>query len=307
MRLSELSHAETCRRLEGNGLILGIGPFSTRLRIGARELVEPLRLLYADFPVASSEPILDFDVEVRATPWWRHPGGRQVQPWVDGERAFAPFDRALALPMMEWLLNWCVFTRPNHLLMLHSAVVERDGTAVLLSGKPGAGKSTLCAGLALRGWRLLSDEVAAFRPGATDVLPVPRPVGLKNESIDIIRNLWPDAVIGPSVPGTRKGTVAHLRPPGDAVLRATEPARPAHIVFPRFEVDTPARLEPMGKGRALLRVARQAFNYSLLGATGFDTLTSILDRCDCHVLTFGDLESAADLLESAIGVTGKGS
>ena len=58
---------------------------------------------------------------------------------------------------------------------------------MLLPAAPGSGKTTLCAGLSLRGWRLLSDEFGLIRPGTTDLVPVPRPMALKNESIDVIR------------------------------------------------------------------------------------------------------------------------
>ena len=44
--------------------------------------------------------------------------------------------------------------------VIHAAVIERAGRALILSGPPGSGKSTLCAALVARGWRLLSDELA---------------------------------------------------------------------------------------------------------------------------------------------------
>jgi HprK-related kinase A len=248
------------------------------MRLGSSlpELVDPVRLLYSRFPVEPDDDLVDFEARVDSA--WRGPGRLipRARTSVDGRREFELFERSQALPMFEWAVNWCVFTRPQRFLLLHSAVVERNGSGLLLSGKPGAGKSTLTSGLIFNGWRLLSDEVAMIPPGSRELLPVPRPVGLKDASIDIVRGLSPDAVLGPSTPGTRKGTVAHLRPPDDSVRRAGERAVPRWIVFPRFERGAPTELRPVSRADALIRSADESFNYSILGSVGFPRHRSII-------------------------------
>ena len=44
-------------------------------------------------------------------------------------------------------------------LIIHAAVVEKNGLAAILPAPPGSGKGTLTAGSVLSGWRLLSDEL----------------------------------------------------------------------------------------------------------------------------------------------------
>jgi ABC-type thiamine transport system ATPase subunit len=84
-------------------------------------------------------------------------------------------------------LNWCVAGHAHHYLMLHAAVLEKNGRAVVLPGDPGAGKSTLTAALMLDGWRLLSDEITLInRRRWTARTGLARPVSLKNASINII-------------------------------------------------------------------------------------------------------------------------
>jgi len=56
------------------------------------------------------------------------------------------------------------------LLWLHAAAVERGGSALLLCGPSGQGKSTLGSALCERGWRLMSDDVAPVRMDADEVL-----------------------------------------------------------------------------------------------------------------------------------------
>jgi HprK-related kinase A len=294
--LQSLTPQDLRSRLSGTGLPIRCGPLVMRLCTSVGELVDPLRLLYQDFPLADPAEVPDFAVGVAPTGLIGRIRGRAVAV-IDGRPAFDPFRRRHALPMFEWAVNYCVFTRPNQYLLLHSAVVERGGSGLLLSGQPGAGKSTLTAGLVLRGWRLFSDEVAMVPPGTRDVLPLPRPVGLKEASIDVVRAFSSQAVIGPSVEGTRKGTVAHMRPPAESVARASEPASPRWVVFPRFVQDAAIDIRRISRAEALLRLGNESFNYSVLGHVGFETLADVVDGCACYELRFGDLSQAVRSLE----------
>ncbi len=299
MTVDDLGLRRLRQVFEGPGAVIRTGPFNARLGAAIGELTDAFRTLYGDYPVldgSADDEIIDFDIRVVPTSGVRRWLWPRVTCLVDGRHRFLPLPRAQALAMFEWAFNWCVFSRPNAWLILHSGVVERNGCALLLSGSPGAGKSTLAAGLCLRGWRLLSDEVALIRPGTRSVTPVPRPVGLKEESIGVIRAFDSRAVIGPTCTGTRKGTVAHMRPPADSVARGLETAEVRWILFPTWARGEPARLTPIPRAEALLRTGREAFNYSLLGESGFETLAGIVDRCECLALRYGDLEQAARLL-----------
>ena len=133
--------------------------------------------------------------------------------------------------------------RAHQYLLLHSAVVERQGKAVLFPAWPGSGKSTLSAALSLRGWRLITDEFGMLKPGINEMVPLPRCIPLKNESIDVIRQFAPEAVMGPVFGKTRKGDVAHLSPGADSVRRMQETAVPAYVVFPRFVKEAPVKVQ----------------------------------------------------------------
>ena len=68
----------------------------------------------------------------------------------DGRVPFKPLPMAQAMPMLEWGLNWVISSHAHDCLVLHAAVVERDGQALVLAADPGSGKSTLCAALVHR-------------------------------------------------------------------------------------------------------------------------------------------------------------
>src|SRR5690606_29629152 len=168
---------------------------------------------------------------------------RRVRLVVDGRvpHEDLPLDQALAV--LEWGINLVIALRMPAFLLLHSAALERNGGLLLLPAAPGFGKTTLCAALAHRGFRLFSDEFGLVRPGTIDFLPLPRPMPLKNESIDVIRAFAPDAEIGPTIHNTRKGTIAHVKAPTDSVQRSAETAQVRWVVFPRWEAGRSLSLE----------------------------------------------------------------
>ncbi len=296
MNLGSLSRRAFENQLGGSGLKVQLGPFAVNMRVELPSLVSLLHELYRGYPLAPPDVITDFDVGVRRCRRLRW-GRSQAQFLVDGRPPFWPVPAAHALPTLEWGLNWCVATRSHHFLMLHSAVVERGGAAALFPAWPGHGKSTLCTALVHSGWRLLSDEFGLVRPEDGAVVPLPRLIPLKNESIDVIRRFRPEAFIGPSVDGTKKGTVAHVRPPEDSLRRTLEPARPRWLVFPRWVAGSPLLLEPMDKGQAFLMVATNAFNYEVLGELAFNMVSAMVRQCDCYSLAYSDLDEAMDAMD----------
>ncbi len=116
---------------------------------------------------------------------------------------------------------------------------------------------------------MLSDEFGLLDYRQNLVQPFPRAIPLKNQSIDVIRTFSAEAQLGPVFAKTRKGNVAHLRPPQDSLLRQHELARPAWIVFPRYIAGSPLRLRALHDSVAFVRLSQNAFNYRLLGAAGF--------------------------------------
>jgi HprK-related kinase A len=279
--------------LADRGVAIRAGPFVSRVATPLAELAASLHLLYADFPI-EEDGICDFHVSVRPALW--------PLPWLtefllEREPVYRPFHRRAALAMFEWGFNWCICTVANHFLIIHAAVVERAGGALLLPGRPGAGKSTLCAGLVNSGWRLLSDELALLDPASGRLHPIARPVSLKGASIEIVRDLFPGVVLGPPTSDTQKGTVAHMRPPPESVSRADQPAVPRWVVTPRFAPGQEVRVERISKASALFRVADNSVNYGVLGEAGFRTVVRLVDRCDCHELTHDALEDAVAALD----------
>ena len=254
--------------------------------------------MYGAHGVEDPEGFADFHVSVD------HAGGlrRWLRPKlyfsIDGDKPFAPLPGHHGLPMLEWGLNWCVIGNCHQYLMLHAAVLERNGRALVMPAPSGSGKSTLCAALLFHGWRLLSDELAIIEPATGMLVPLPRAVSLKNASIDVIQRFAGDAVrFGSVVHGTSKGRVGHFAPPLDAVQRAGDLAAPGWIVFPRYRAGAPANLAHLPRGQTLMRLVENAFNYNVHRHTGFEALANLAQASACHTFDYSDLNQAVALFD----------
>lgn len=298
LTLSQIPEQQIKQRLK-SGLALRTGPFTVRINSRLPSVAEGVATTYADFPLADTTAFVDFHVTL-APPHpvrnWIRP---QVQFYFDAHPPFTPLPQAQAYPLLEWGLNWCVSTQAHQFLILHAAVLEKNGYALIMPGEPGSGKSTLTAALCNRGWRLLSDEMTIIDPQNGLIQPLPRPVSLKNQAINIISQYLPGATLTPPVHDTLKGTVSLMKPPGEAVARMGETAIPRWVVFPKYRADGNLAFTAMSRGQAFLELARNAFNYSILGELGFHTLTSLMSIATARRFEYGgDLDRAVEAFAS---------
>jgi len=295
LTVASLSRGELHARLAGNGLRLRTGRFAVRLQANVPSVTAGIGQLYGDYPLLAESDFTDFHLRLvrpLSPRRWLRP---QVRLECDGYDMYQPMPLQHAFPMFEWGLNWCVSGRAHRYLIVHAAVLEREGRAVILPAPPGSGKSTLTAALAGKGgWRLLSDELTMIDMESGLVVPNPRPISLKNASIDIIRSYVPDAVLSTPVRDTLKGTVAHMRAPGQAVQRAADTAVPAWIVFPHYQAGAATTLEALPRAATFMELAGNSFNYSVLGAAGFATLGRVIDSAAGFRFRYSALDEALD-------------
>lgn len=298
MRFTDCTDRELQQALAGEGLICSIGPFDVHLRGNRKGFAETLSLLYADIPIDlnPNQHFSDFSVKMNSPIGARRYIRPQVYFEAGCETPFEPFPLDHCFPHFEWGLNWLIASQAHQYLMFHSAVLERHGKALILPAEPGSGKSTLCSALMLNGWRLLSDEFGLLRPETGLLEPVPRPIPLKNESIEVIRSYSQDAVLGPIYPNTRKGDVAHLRPTSTELEGESGFVPPGWVVFPKYIAGVDELLHPFAKGRAFLQLSGNSFNYRLQGARGFTAVSDIIENCGTWYLEFSDLDKAVALL-----------
>ena len=272
--------------------MLHVAPFVARVTTNMASLVNDIALMYADFDVCPAGTFADFHVQVMRDAGVR----RWIKPLArfsfDGQPSFTGLPVAQSMAMLEWGLNWCVAAHSHQYLVVHAAVIEKNGKAAVLPAPPGSGKSTLCAGLVIKGWRLLSDELALYDLETGLIYGMARPVSLKNQSINVIKDLAPDATMTARVPNTTKGTIALLRPPLSSVLRVLEPVKASWIVLPKYVADSPPVLTPYSRARTFMLIAEQSFNYETLGSEGFEAVGALVNGCQCYQFSYSSLVGA---------------
>ena len=295
MRLGDLTPTALRQHLQQGRLRLNTGPFCTRIQTSLPDVADAIARLYANHTVAAEVGFTDFDVGVRRPLGWRHWYKPQVLFELGGQVPFNPLPGDQGFPLLEWGMNWCVYSMCHQYLILHAAVLERGGQALILPAPSGSGKSTLCAALSFAGWRLLSDELTLIDPRDGCTVPNPRPVSLKNQSIAVIQDFAPSVHFGSRVTETSKGTVAHFAPSVDAVRRADERARPAWVVLPRYTAGHPTTLRAAERATAFMHLVENAFNYPVFGAEGFELLAAVIDQCQCGHFEYSNIHEAVDL------------
>ena len=163
--------------------------------------------------------------------------------------------------------------------------------ALLLPAMPGSGKSTLTAALSQSGWRLLSDEFGAFDPAVR--LSRRAQADRVEESVDRCRSpIRAECNIRPRISEDSQGDGSAPGAAADAVTRRHESARPGAVILPKWEAGSPTRFESLPENVAFSSLAFNAFNYSLLGAVGFQSVVQLVRQCPAWQLVYSDLDDA---------------
>ncbi|NOQ63327.1 MAG: HprK-related kinase A [Methyloprofundus sp.] len=300
MKIKDITFKQLVEHSSGSkGLCVSIGPFVVRIRTKEKSFLQTFSMLYQDFEVSEGE-FVDFHIDMRRPTNVRRWVNAQIIFWVDGIAPFEPFPLDHAFPLFEWGLNWCIGRSAHQYLMLHSGVVEKYGKAIIFPALPGSGKSTLSSALGLRGWRFLSDEFGLIRANDGLLQPMPRPVPLKNTSIQVIQNFETSAVLGPVYPKTRKGTVSHLQSPTASVEQSNKLVKPAMVIFPRYQEGSETIFEELPAHYAFLKLSTNSFNYEVMGLKGFERVRDMIDSCTCLSLTYSNLDDVIDQLDKRL-------
>ncbi|MDF1582288.1 MAG: HprK-related kinase A [Methyloprofundus sp.] len=294
MQLAELGTEEISKQISTQGLAIKIGPVSVRIKSSLEGVIRHIISFYTAYEINDAD-FDDFHLSLEAPSILRKWIRPQVIFLFDGHQPFMPLPLSQAAAMFEWGLNWCIAHHSNQFLIIHAAVVELNGNAFILPGAPGNGKSTLCAALVCKGWRLLSDEMTLVSMENGQIYPIPRPVSLKNKSIEVISDYSADAVFGEIVHDTAKGSIAHMRAPDSSIYSSDQVVTPAKIIFPKYKQGALTELTLISKGKSVLKAAEQCFNYSVLGAQGFESLCALVDVSDCYEFSYSCLDEAIEL------------
>ena len=305
VRIRDQSLADVAAACASGRFKLDYGAATVQLHCSLPGFARVLHNVYGAFRILGSDvAFADYHVRLLRGRWLRAIARPQARFLIDGMEPFDPFPLDNALPLFEWGLNWSFGQRGNQYVLLHAGVLARNDQALVMAAPPGSGKSTLAAAMMLRGFRLLSDEFGVLCPETAKLLPMLKPVALKNASVDVIRRFSANALMGPLFRGTKKGDVAHLAPDDRSTDGIRQPARPALVLFPSFESGAQLRVQRMPGEDAFAHLAFNSFNYHLLGPVGFKAIADVIESCPAYKLRYSDLDQAIERIGELLDEAG---
>ncbi len=281
-------------------MVVEVGPFRYALRVEPREISPAWMALYAGYPFYPADSLADFRIDLAAPSWLRRHVRRNVIAHTDVSAPFVPMRADHSIVALEMAMNWQTALGGLQFVTLHAGVIARDNQAIILPGASGSGKSTLSAAMGWRDWRFLSDEFALVNPADVQVYPYPRPVSLKNNSIEVMQHIAPRDNFSATFPETLKGNISYLRPPEQALAQMHTPATPRALVFPQYSAGAAITLQPMDPPEALVRLIAGSANYDRMGAHAFTAVTSLVQSCPAYTMTYASFDDADQVLSDLL-------
>ena len=298
--LESLNKQDFLRRAVNQGISVNFGIATFNLKSSVTSVLDTFYELYRHHPLLDNNGWSDFAIQITRPHNVRRYFYPQAIFKLEDQTPFLPLPFNQSYPLMEWGMNWCVANYFHQYLLLHAAVLEKNGQAILFPAPPGSGKSTLCSYLAHSGWRLLSDEMAVISLDTGNVHAFVRGICLKNNAIPLFKEWFPHAYVSTTAKDTSKGEVAHVRPPENAVVGMNETAQIKAIVFPRYHREVRFDTTPLNSLDCMQKVIDNAFNYNVLGKAGFKLLSTMMDTVSCYNLTYSDIHMADNFLTGLV-------
>jgi hypothetical protein len=177
------------------------------------------------------------------------------------------------------------------LVPLHAAAAERDGTFVVLSGPPRAGKTTLLIDLVHDGWSVVTDDLVPIDPASLSAVPFPKPLSVRDPE------RWRRVAQGWKVPDW-------LPPPQRVGLVPTGAVRrtdvvsfsPSAFVFPQFVPGAEADFRRLSPAETIARCADNLHPQRPPTPEGLATLAKAGAAAPGFAGRYGSSEDALELL-----------
>lgn len=183
--------------------------------------------------------------------------------------------------------------------LAHGALLLKGERRLLLSGAPGAGKTTLALALAAAGWQYGGDDIVHISPDGA-AKGVPFAAAVKDGSVSLLSEIWPDLQRLPASVRSDGQRARYLRPAN----RAAAPPGPLNVVVTLARrPGAPAELCPISAFDALSAIVQSAYarRWRMTG-DAFCALAASLDQAVCARLDYSDLEPAVQAIESLVHV-----
>ena len=275
-----------------------IGVVDVGLRSDCESFVREYASLYSPYRRDSKpENAIDVQIQTRSRFLWQH-GPFTLRS--EGAEDFRVRRRCEVLPHLEWYINWQIIRNRRDYVQLHASSLELDGQAMILVGDPGAGKTTLTAGLLAGGWSYLCDEFALIDPETCLIHPYPRALCIKEASFRVIDGLGLPLCRKTPYQKAIKGRVAFLNPLDIRADVVGSPAPIRWVIFPKYVAGASPLLQPMTRSEAAEALAQQCFNARVFQARALSVLAEVVRGAECYRLRSGEITATCQLVQRLV-------
>ena len=193
------------------------------------------------------------------------------------------------VPRLEWTMVRDALSRSPH-VAIHAAALSFEGAALLLPGRSGAGKTTLALGLLTVGATLLSDEIALLSGTEPSIVPFPRVICAKANTLSVIDDLGSETEM-PTVCKRLNGVtcLAPSQPPNITAASVT-------VIYPEYRPGVRS-FSPITRAEGLARLLEHTLNP---GPRSFLALSELAERSTFYSLKSDDLRWS---IEQTVPVT----
>lgn len=304
--LGDFTRQELDKKLSSTGVPLEIGPFSVDVSIKFKNIRDDFIKIYQYYPLYNDQIIVDHKLSVFGRNGFRQYFRKQAYVETGITNDFIPLPAKIGMVSLEMGFNWQIAMGCRQYLMFHAGVVSKNGVGLIMPAMSGSGKSTLAAGLSYNGWQLHSDEFGLLDMDTTELIPYPRAVSLKNQSIPVMKKWLDDRTDDPlshfthEYEGTPKGTICYLRPPLTSIENMHERCKPNKIILPVYDATAKPSIRPITKTMAFFRLVVSSANYGEIGEDAFKAIADIVENSDACEITYATLDDAVKLVEEFV-------
>jgi hypothetical protein len=221
------------------------------------------------------------------------PSGSQGMLCLDNADLYWHTKLAFLVDRLLVEVNQRAIREEPHRVKIHAGVVDRDGIGVMLPAPSNAGKSTMTASLVLRGYRYLSDEMAAIRINDGKIDAFAKPLALEPGSWPLLGALAPDRDATERFQ-ERQWLVGPRRFPGGIVRETTAKT----IVFLKYTPDVATRMRPISAADAVARLA--ACGFKATSTLAFERLRELASDAATYELQQNDPADACSAIDEVV-------
>jgi hypothetical protein len=217
---------------------------------------------------------------------------------IDGRERLRTDDPALAIGALFVAVLEFLHAGVEWFALLHGAALARNGHGFALAGAPGAGKSTLAAGLIAAGFDYLADDLVALSSPDAAIVPWPLPLSLKPGSLDILTPRLPQLATAPRY--RTKGLDARLLIP-DAGVWDAQPVKLRTLLFPRFTAGGTPEARCLSSFEALQNLLTdRVWLGDPITEQRVASFLGWLNATPAYALTYGTLDDAIRLIKGIV-------